>query len=88
MSSGLYIHGFVPPDETWLKMKAIWDSCNAAKVPIPDAVYDFFDGVTPEDTGMQVKVPIREYNSQCFSGYEVVLAELPPNVKILRFVRD
>ena len=88
MSSDLYIHGFVPPDEEWQKMKAIWDACKQAKVKIPDEVYEFFDGVTPDNAGKQVNVSMREYQSEYVSGYEIVLADLPPNVKILRFVRD
>jgi len=44
--------GVQPADETWERMKAVWDSCVAAAISIPDEVGEFFDW---EDPGLDGK---------------------------------
>lgn len=56
MGMSTHVIGIVPPDETWKKMKAIWDACTAAKIEIPEAVDAFFGGVRPEEKGVVVDI--------------------------------
>jgi hypothetical protein len=85
MSMSTHIRGIVPPDETWQQMKAAWDACETAGVPIPDAVYDFFDGEPPDPEGVVVSIPFRDWKGDMESGYEVDVADLPEHVKTIRF---
>jgi len=85
MGMSTHVTGFVPPDETWLKMKAIWDACTEAGIAIPDEVDAFFDGEAPDPTGQTVNVPSREWHDDSREGIEITLADVPPQVKIIRF---
>jgi hypothetical protein len=91
MSMSRVIYGFAPPDEKWQQMKAIYDACRAAKIPIPADVDRFFDGVRPDPAGVQIDLTrnnceaVREWNSEYGMGYEVDLDKLPPHIKMIRF---
>jgi hypothetical protein len=49
-----YVIGFRPPDAKWLKMKEVYDACEAAGISIPDEVDDFFNGEPPDEAGVRV----------------------------------
>ena len=51
MSMSTSVVGFVPPDEEWKKMKAVWDACANADVETPNDVDDFFSGKEPDKNG-------------------------------------
>lgn len=85
VSMSTYVKGFAPADETWQKMKDIWDACVAAQVRIPEAVDDFFDGEPPDPRGVEVGLPAREWRDGDREGYEVDVADIPPHVTTLRF---
>ena len=85
MGMDTHVVGFIPPDETWLKMKAVWDACQEAGIPAPEEVEDFFGGEAPDPEGREVDIPVREWSADSASGYEVEVADLPANVKIIRF---
>lgn len=87
MSMSTHVTGFAPPDATWTKMKAVWDACQAANVPVPQTVDDFFDGEDPDPAGIEIDLPLREWHDAVgtSSGYELDLAAVPPHVKTLRF---
>lgn len=85
VSMSTYVKGFAPADETWQKMKDIWDACVAAQVRIPEAVDDFFDGEPPDPRGVEVGLPAREWRDGDREGYELDVADIPPHVTILRF---
>ena len=42
MSTSISFYGIKPPDEDYLKMKAVYDSCTEASIPVPDKVSEFF----------------------------------------------
>lgn len=95
MSLTVSIEGFRPPDETWLKHKAVWDACKAAGVDVPQATVAFFGDTWPEDRGIVVSQEalesfgaVREWQHENspVSGYEVVLEKLPKTITVLRFV--
>jgi hypothetical protein len=85
MGMDTHVTGFVPPDDDWLKMKAVWDACQAADIPVPDEVADFFSDEAPDPEGQMVEIPSREWSDQDAAGIEVTVAELPPQVKVVRF---
>lgn len=96
MSSSLCIVGIKPPDETWRKMKAVYDSCLAAGVAAPREVINFFNGECPDDAGVvldltpssyrtQDPTVVSEYKAEMRDGFEVDLALLPKDIKRLRF---
>lgn len=91
MGMSTHISAFRPPDATWLQMKAVYDACVAANLPIPDAVDKFFGGNEPDPSG--VEIPESElvkyeavitYTADMRDGYEVVIANLPVGVKTIR----
>lgn len=99
MGMSSYVVGIVPPDETWKKMKAAWDACEAAGIPVPEPVRRFFNGEAPDPAGVVVplgsawKAPeagsaVQPYKGDAADGFEVDLAKLPPHVKRIRFVNS
>lgn len=88
MSMSTHIVGFRPPDKKWNKMKEIWIACESEDVPIPEEVSAFFDHEPPGDRpGSEVDIgkSIRKWSDDSRQGFEVELAKLPPDVKVLRF---
>lgn len=96
MGMSMHVIGFKPPDETWEKMKAVWDACTAADLAPPPAVEEFFDWKKPDGSG--VKIDLRgsacceEYEACCEEyeeggkvGFEIDLSKLPADVKVIRF---
>ncbi len=69
-------------------MKDIWDACHAGKVEPPKDVRDFFDGEPPGDKpGLEIPLgaAVYRWSDDYRRGFEVNLANLPLDVKILRF---
>jgi hypothetical protein len=85
MSMSTHVTGFAPPDEQWAKMKAIWDACGAAGIAVPDEVERFFGGEEPDEAGVEVDLPLREWSDDAGAGYELDIASIPPQVKTIRF---
>ena len=83
-----HVVGFRPADEQWNKMKAIWLACEAAGIKPPDEVLVFFEGEPPGDKpGQEVRLEtaVTKWNDESRQGYEIDLAQLPPNIRYLRF---
>jgi len=85
MSMSTHVTGFAPPDERWARMKAVWDACEAADVPVPDEVASFFGDEAPDRAGVVVKLPLREWHRDNEAGYELDMAAIPAHVKVIRF---
>lgn len=82
----MYVVGLKPVDDKWRKYKTIWDACEAAGVKLPKEVYEFFNGIYPEDDkGVSVNIPHAEYNNDCRTGIDVDISKLPKDVTIVRF---
>jgi hypothetical protein len=79
------VRGFVPPDDKWQRMKAIWDNCEAVGVEIPDEVLDFFDHVDPDPAGVEVKIPTTKWSNNHAEGLEIEVDKIPKHVKMIRF---
>lgn len=92
MSMSSHFTGFSPPDDKWRQMKAVWDACANAHIPPPKEVSEYFDYRTPDETGVEVRIPdsiVREFSPyDGADGWEIELSKLPKNVKFLRFVNS
>lgn len=94
MSMSTWIEGFVPADETWKKMKKVYDTCEEAGVAAPAEVYKFFNDERPDEAG--VSVDINKFVSNVSphdgaDGYEVDIEALlkeMPHIKKIRFVNS
>lgn len=93
MGMSTHVMAFRPPDEEWQRMKAVWDACQAAKIPIPQEVDSYFDGDAPDPAGVEIPLTryptnqpsVREWSDEYRSGYEVLLDQLPAGTQIVRF---
>lgn len=89
MSMSTHIVGFRPPDSKWKRMKAVWDACDQAGVPVPDEVTQFFNGEPPDINGIEVDLKCSEAccegGDRDRVGYTIDLEKLPPNITKIRF---
>ena len=94
MGMSTHVVGFKPIDGKWKHMKAVWDSCVAAEIDVPDAVMDFFNGEDPNDSPGGVIVDLDKskcvtpYRSDDAEGFDVDITKLPKDVTILRFTNS
>lgn len=95
MGMSMHVRAIRPADDKWLKMKAIWDSCQDAGVEPPVEVDDFFAGEQPNPAGVVAategsyskNVPwLRNLAEDDETGFEVDLTKLPDGVKVLQFI--
>lgn len=91
MGMSTHVAGFKPPDEMWRRMKAVWDACEAANLTVPTAVKRFFEGEAPDDEGVEVDQyvlieagAVRKWIDDAAEGFEIVVANIPPDVKVIR----
>lgn len=83
----LNVVAFRPADELWKKHKAVWDACRTAGVPVPRSTEQFFNDTEPDEAGVRIDIPVREWRDRdgdC-SGYELNVADIPKNVSVIRF---
>lgn len=57
MSISYHVRGIIPTDEKYMKMKTIWDNCNALDIEPPKDVYNFFYTFENYDEGMNITLP-------------------------------
>lgn len=89
MGMSTHVLGIKPPDETWQKMKAVYDACAAAKIPAPQEVLRFFDHQKPDSAGVTVSLEqhaaVTRWRDDSRQGFEVDLSKLDPAIRVLRF---
>ena len=88
-----YVIGIKPVDEKYIAMKAVYESCIAAGIEIPDIVDSYFLGDKPDNSGIIVDdLPKSSHKEWCdgisSQGIEVDLRELPEDIKIIRFINS
>jgi len=90
MSMSTYVVAFRPPDETFKKMKAIFDVCAEAGVDLPKEVSEFFDDSEPDPKGVEIKIPdaIEPWANDMAQGFQIDLDKLPKDVKYIRFYNE
>jgi hypothetical protein len=87
MGMSTHACGYRNADEKWNQMKAVWNACEKAGVSIPDDVYNFFDGESPDDkVGMEVELgeSCKEWCDDYREGYEIDLTKIPKDVSFIR----
>lgn len=88
MGMSTHVVGIVPPDDTFLKMRAVYETCKTAKVRIPEDVVEFFNHEPPDEQGVVASLPkecIRVHNADMENGFEIDLTKVPKHVKAIRF---
>lgn len=87
MSIIMHIEGFAPPDNRWREMKAVYDSCTQADIPVPIIVQEYFNFSPPDPSGVVINLRTIafEFNNEDEIGYEIDIDDLPKNVKKIRF---
>lgn len=87
MSMSTHVVGFVPPDAKWKKMKAAWDACTKAGVPVPEEVTEFFNYEAPDSNGVEIdiKEAVPQYRRDMCEGFDVDVSKLPKHVSVIRF---
>ena len=87
MSMSMHLVGIKPADETWKKMKDVWDACDSAGIKVPDSVLAFFKNEPPDDDGVTVDLSDDgfDWKGDMEEGYTVILSDLDPTIKKLRF---
>lgn len=90
MGMSKYVRGYGPPSEKWAKMAAVYHACVAAKVELPAEVEEYFEDGPPDPYGEEVDVPNKEWTPADEGwpahGIEVVVADIPEKVEVLRFI--
>jgi hypothetical protein len=92
MSTSVY--GIKPPDEKWISMKKVWDSCKLAGVNPPEEVLEFFDHSIPDPKGVGVVIDLDDhdccsmYSEKMQNGLEIDVRKLPKGVFLVRFVNS
>ena len=88
----LHVVGFVPPDDKWNKMKTIYEACEEFGIQVPKEVLRFFRDGSPSDPGLAIRLsdngPAREWRNADWEGYELDVADIPEDVKTIRFYRS
>ena len=91
MSISINLVGYRKADETFHRMKAVYDACKKAKIDPPQSVEKYFGYDSPTQYGNQIALKpdetpgITSYNENECDGFDVDLDKLPPEIRVLRF---
>jgi hypothetical protein len=92
MGMSTHVTGFKPPDDTWARMKAVWDACAAVNIPPPREVDNYFQGVPPDPEGVEVTQDdlinygaLRPWEDDHSQGYELLVDRIPQDTTVIRF---
>lgn len=93
-ASDMGVEAFKPPDGKWSRMKAVWDACQEADVPVPSDVEQYFNDADPDPAGVQVSqtelldagvvTDWKSDPSHGSEGVEIHVDKIPTDVKIIR----
>lgn len=88
MSISLCISGITPPDDEYHQMEAIWDSCNAAGIDVPEKVLEYFNWKDPEAKGIRRDIDecLTDCEEEYTRGYDIEIAKLDPNIRFIRVI--
>jgi len=96
MGMSTYVVGFKPVDDKWRAMYKIYAACDEAGIEPPSDVLAFFEGLyfkNIETTGIEVSLEkelcvTKWSDGDACEGYEVEVAKIPKDVKVIRFVNS
>ena len=86
MSMGTHVIGFRPPDERHQQMRSIWEACESVGIEQPDEVIEYFDGMPPDDAGVEIEIEHTTWEKDMRAGIDVDVRKLPKDCHIIRFV--
>jgi hypothetical protein len=88
MGMSTHVVGIIAFDKESLKMKAAYDACRAAGVPVPREVERYFGGVCFGEDGSEIDLPagtVQPWSIDSREGFEVEVAKIPKGVTKIRF---
>lgn len=87
MTSSMWLHAYVPPDEKWQKMAKVYHACKDAGIDPPYQVEEYFEDGPPEPHGKEVSLNhvAREYKAEMHWGLEINVSKIPKNATVIRF---
>jgi hypothetical protein len=92
MSMSSHVVGLRPPTEDYKKKLAAYLACEAAGVPAPKELENYFGGIcakSVEPNGMEVDLyrhpAVKPYKGDAAEGFDVDLTKLPEGVTVIRF---
>lgn len=86
MSMSSYVYGLRDTkDPEYQKMAAALNACVAANLPLPKPLEQYFKGSSDPEESLQVEIKFKKVNKEMTTCYDVILADLPPDVKVIRF---
>ena len=83
-----YVTGFKLPNEKWKKMRDVREACIKAGIDIPEEVDNFFGWEEPNEKGVEVDIPHKEWKADMQGGIEIDVDKIPEDVKVIRFVNS
>jgi len=91
MGMDTYVVGYTGVQEKVFKeMKAVFDACAKACVPLPKEVDEYFNGEEPDELGIEKDLgdAVQEYSVDMRDGFQVELAKIPKNITHIRFINS
>ncbi len=94
MSMSTGITGYRPKDAEWEKKKSAFQACQDAGIPIPEKLYEFFNGCDPVKEDLHsLEIPIEQAVRQVKGVdmrniWEVDITKLPAGVRFIRFINS
>ncbi len=90
MSMSMHVLAVKPADDEYKRKAAAYRACDAARVPVPQELVDFFDGAEPDDTGMTQSINGKHESCESWvdassQGFQVNVTKLPPGTRFVRF---
>ena len=87
MSADYYVQGFIPPDERFREMKAVYDTCKKAGIDIPQKVSEFFNHEEPDENGVSIDLELLPCCKEAENGpgFIIDIDKLPKDVKVIKF---
>jgi hypothetical protein len=67
-------------------MKAVYDTCAAADIPIPRVVLEFFGDADPDDAGTCIDLKCTPWHDATHErqGFELEVSSIPSKVRTIR----
>lgn len=75
-------------DPKHVKMVAALKACLAASIKMPPELEAYFDGTANPDRALEVEIKSTDGNGEMEKYIDVVVADIPPGVKVIRFTNS
>ncbi len=88
MGMSTYVRGITSENNPeYQKHLKVYMVCKEAKVSLPRETEKYFNGEDPEYK-LEVEIPSRKWNEDMREGIEVIVAQIPSGVEIIRFINS